>query len=416
MNSFHQNWNPSFSPENPSSTSTSFSKLAPVSRRALSEKICDPSRKSNSQTASWSMPMKIILCILCLFLWGCEKKQVAKKPVPKVEVAYPEKKAIEVINSYVGTVEPFLQVEIKAQVEGVLTGAYFKEGDQVSQDDLIFTIDSRPYYAQLHKAEGALAQSIANLRYAEDVAKRNAALAQEDYVSQLQYDQYITNVLTTKATIQENEAEIETAEINISYCNIRAPMNAVTGKIQLQVGNLIPNVGETPLVTLNQITPTYVYFSVPQKDLPRIMELHKKEKVQVKAYLNQSKTPNLGSLNLINNELNSQTGTVEMRGIFPNEEKKLWPGEFVDIAVVLNPNKETLLIPTDSIGSGQKGKYVYVIDEKDTAKLQWIQTGQEVGGMTEVIKGLTTADQVAVKGRVNLGDGVQVNVVEGEKQ
>ncbi|NGX60108.1 MAG: Multidrug resistance protein MdtA [Chlamydiae bacterium] len=356
--------------------------------------------------------MRILFLLpLLLLSSGCQKKPEPQKPTFQVIITKPLVQTVNLYNAYIGNVHPFLQVEIKAQVEGVLTGAFFKEGDEVKEGDLIFSIDSRPYVAQLQKAEGALAQSLANLRYAEDVAKRNARLAQEDYVSQVQYDEYITNVLTSKASIKENEADITTAKINISYCNIHAPMNSITGKIGLQVGNLIPNVGETPLVTLNQITPTYTYFSVPQKDLPQIMELHREKKLEVRAFLNGDyENPYTGTLDLIDNEVNTETGSILMRGIFQNEEKKLWPGEFIDVHLILGEQKNAILIPTEAIAQGQKGQYVFIIKENNTTELKWIKPGQRIGKMTIINKGVKPGDQVVLQGQVNLGTGTKVSI------
>ncbi|NGX46987.1 MAG: Multidrug resistance protein MdtA [Chlamydiae bacterium] len=357
--------------------------------------------------------MRILFLLPFLLLSGCHKKQELQKPVFQVEVTKPKVENVQLYNTYIGNVQPFLQVEIKAQVEGVLTGAYFKEGNEVEEGDLIFTIDSRPYVAALQKAEGALAQSVANLRYAQDVAKRNASLAQEDYVSKVQYDEYITNVLTYKASVKENEADIETAKINISYCNIHAPMNSVTGKIELQIGNLIRNAGETPLVTLNQVTPTYTYFSVPQKDLTQIMQLHREKKLGVHTFLNGDyKNPYCGTLDLINNEVNNQTGSILMRGVFPNEEKMLWPGEFVDVHLILGEKKNAILIPTEAITLGQKGKYIFTIKEDDTTELKWVETGQRINDMTIIEKGVEPGDRVVIEGQINLGDGTKVAIRE----
>jgi multidrug efflux system membrane fusion protein len=355
--------------------------------------------------------MRILFLIPLLFLSSCQKKPVEHKSPFQVEVTKPKVENVQLYNTYVGNVQPFLQVEVKAQVEGILTGAFFKEGDEVREGDLIFTIDSRPYVAQLQKAEGALAQSVANLRYAQDVAKRNTRLAQEEYISQEQYDEYITNVLTNKAAVKENEADIETAKINISYCNIHAPMNAVTGKIDLQVGNLIKNAGDTPLVTLNQITPTYTYFSVPQKDLTQVMKLHREKKLEVHAFLDGDyKHPHVGTLDLIDNQVNDQTGSIWMRGIFPNEEKILWPGEFVDVRLILGERKNAVLIPTDAIALGQKGKYVFVIIDNDIAELRWIQTGQRIDEMTIIEKGIEPGEFVVTQGQINLGNGTKVKI------
>lgn len=354
------------------------------------------------------------MILITLFCFGCHKASEQIKPPPKVHVVKPTIETVEIARSYVGQVQPFLQVEVKAQVEGVLTGAYFKEGNEVKEGDLIFTIDSRPFQAQLKKAEGALAQSLASLRYAEDVAKRNAPLVQEDFVSKVQYDEYVTNVLTYKAQIKENQADIETAKINIGYCNIHAPMNAITGIIRLQVGNLIPNDGPTPLVTLNQITPIYTYFSVPQKELAEIRKLHSEKTLPIRAYLEGRGEPIAGKLDLIDNQVNDQTGSIWMRGFFSNENKELWPGEFTDIKLVLGHRENALLIPTEAISFGQKGKYVFVIGKDDTTDIRWVETAERIGNMTVIEKGVGPDDQVVIKGQVNLGKGTKVVIQENK--
>ncbi|NGX38204.1 MAG: Multidrug resistance protein MdtA [Chlamydiae bacterium] len=354
-----------------------------------------------------------ILLLLALLLCSvsCHKKEEPKKPLFQVEVTKPKVEDITLYHSYVGHVEAYVQVDVTAQVEGVLTGYYFTEGMEVKQGDLIFSIDSRPYEAQLSKTEAALSHSIANLRYAEDVAKRNASLAQKDYVSQLEYDEYITNVMTSKATIKENEAEIDTAKINITYCNIHAPMNAVSGKLKIQVGNLIRNAGEEALVTLNQITPIYTYFSVPQKDLPHIMELHRKKALKVEAFLNGDESkPYCGDLDLIDNQVNDQTGSIWLRGVFANEEKLLWPGEFVDVNLMLEEKKNAILLPTNAITLGQKGKYVFILKSNQTVELRYIETGEAIGSMTLIEKGIEPGETVVTQGQINLTNGIQVKV------
>ncbi len=361
--------------------------------------------------------MRILTILALLLTVSCHKKETPKRPPPQVRVSKAVGEDTYLFNSYVGHVKALVQVEVQAQVEGVLTGYYFTEGQEVKKGDLLFTIDSRPYEAQLAKATGALAQSIANLRYAQDVVSRNTALAKQDYVSKLQYDQYITTVMTTEAEIEQNKAEIETAKINISYCNIHAPMNAVTGVLQINVGNLIKNAEETPLVTLNQITPTYAYFSVPQKDLPEIMSLQRKEALQVKAFLNGDyDKPFEGTLDLIDNQVNDKTGSIWLRGIFPNEDKMLWPGEFVDIQLIKELKKSAVLVPTEAVITGQKGKYLFVVKDGNAVEIRYVKTGQRIKGMTLIEKGVDAGEEVVIQGQINLINGSKVTVQKAKKQ
>jgi len=354
---------------------------------------------------------KIVLTGLLLLAVGCHKKEEVVKTIPQVEVTTPIVQDAQIYRRYVGHIEGTVEVEVQAQVEGELTGFYFTEGQEVKAGDLLFTIDSRPYEAQLSKAEGALAESIANLRYAEDVAKRNARLAQQDYVSKLQYDEYITNVLMSRASIEQTKADIETAKINISYCKIHAPMDGITGILQINVGNLIKNAGATPLTTLNKITPAYAYFAVPQRDLPEIMALHKKEPLTVKVILNGKETY-CGKLDLIDNQIDKTTGTIWLRGIFPNEEKELWPGEYVDVRLLLQVEKDALLLPTEAISLGQKGKFVFVVRSDDTVELRIVETGMRFDDQTLVTKGIRPGEKIVTKGQINLNPGTKVKIRE----
>lgn len=358
--------------------------------------------------------MRIAPFVLLLFFISCSKKTEEVKPSTfQVEVIKPTIKDVNLYKSYVGNVQPYVQVEIRAQVEGELTGYFFTEGQTVKAGQLLFTIDSRPYEAQLLKAEAALAQSLANLRYSEDVVSRNTKLARDDFVSQVQYDEYLTSVLNYKAQIKGNEADIKTAQINISYCNIHAPIDAVTGKLQIQVGNLIQYAGSTPLITLNQITPTYAYFSVPQKDLPNIMKLHREKPLKVSAFLENDYTePYDGALDLIDNQVNDQTGSIWLRGVFLNEEQMLWPGEFVDVRLYTKPVENALLVPTEAISIGQKGKYVFIIHSDMKAELRYVETGQRMDNMTLIKKGIEPGELVVTKGQINLGNGTLVTIKE----
>lgn len=354
--------------------------------------------------------MKVwIVTALLLTACACHKKEApAAKPIYYVEVTKAQAKNVTLFNHYVGHVQPYVQVEVQAQVEGMLTGYYFKEGDEVQPGDLIFTIDARPYEAQLSRTKAALSQSIANLRYSEEVVRRNEALAKDDFVSPLQYDQYKTEVLTSKAAIEVNQAEIEAAQVNLSYCTIYSPIRAVTGQLKIQVGNLIQNAGQT-LVLLNQITPTYVYFSVPQKDLTRIMQLANNQTLNIESYLGE-KVSESGTLDLIDNQINDKTGSIWLRGVFPNEKKTLWPGEFVDVKLFLEEKQNAILLPSEAVTLGQKGKYVYVVQQNKTVEVRIVQTGQRFGGEILIEKGVDADDLVVTQGQINLTNGAKVKI------
>ena len=258
--------------------------------------------------------------------------------------------------------EAYKTVQITSQIEGVLKNQLFMEGETVKQGDLLYVIDPRPYQATLQKAEAALSQTMASLKYDEDTVRRYAKLIQDDYVSQLDFEKYITNVMTDQASIKQNLADIENAKLNLEYCYIHAPMDAVAGNVKINVGNLIQNAGADPLVSLNQITPIYASFYVPEKDLPRIQSLQKTCPIQTQIFLNQDyDCPFEGTLTMIDNQVDENTGMILLKATLPNEDQILWPGEFIDVRVILGEEKDAVLIPCQAVQIGQNGAYVFIL-------------------------------------------------------
>lgn len=354
--------------------------------------------------------MKRLILILSLLLMACSKKAPPQAtPARKVVAAVPTVADTPRFKTYIGNAAARVSVDVRPQVEGVLTGYYFVEGQEVKQGDLLFTIDKRPYVAQLEKAQAALVGAMANLQIAQETAMRNAKLVQKEYVAQLQFDQYLTNVETAQAQIQASQADIDTANINITYCSIYAPVSGVIGQLQIDVGNLIQNGSSTPLTVLNAITPIYVTFSVPQNDLPEIMRLHRKSPLKVITYLGDENPEQFeGTLDLINNQVDTQTGSILMRGIFPNENKMLWPGEFTETRVILEVIKDALLIPTKAIKFTQKDTKIFVVKEDMTVELRTVVAGQRIGDQTVITSGLKAGEMVVNEGQINLAPGVKV--------
>ncbi len=346
------------------------------------------------------------LCLLLLV--ACSKPKAAPPPTPNVTIVQPSVADVPRYYTYPGHLAPSVQITVKSQVEGLLTGVFFTEGQEVKEGDLILTIDDRPYVAQLQRAEGMLAQSIANLKLAKETVDRNTKLAQADFVSKLQYDEYLTQVAVYEGSIQESQADIDTAKINISYCKIHSPIPALTGELQIDQGNLIENAGTTPLVLLNQITPIYAYFSAPQKDLPDIMRFNKKSPLKVQCLLGEQLFD--GTLDLINNQVDQQTGSILLRGLFPNEDKMMWAGEFVQCRLILESVKDALLIPSQAVALSESGDYVYVLKDDMTVDRRSVVLGQFYDDKVRVISGLAATDKVVLEGQINVAPGAKVQV------
>ncbi|MBI2743351.1 MAG: efflux RND transporter periplasmic adaptor subunit [Chlamydiales bacterium] len=359
------------------------------------------------------MKKTLIFSSLCLLsLTQCSKPPAQAPRLAPVAVVQPTQTDVALYKEYVGHVTPFVTVEVRSQIAGTIMAKYFTEGQLVKKDSPLLLIDDRPYIADLHKAEGALSRTIASLKFNEEKTHRYASLVQEEFVSQLDYDQYVTNVLEDKGTIKENLADIEIAKLNIGYCHINAPMDAIAGVLNVEVGNYVDKGGSNPLMVLNQVTPIYVDFYVPEKDLPQIQKLQRTGQLKTLAYLNEDLNSCFeGELTLINNQVDESTGTILLRATFPNAEMGLWPGEFANVRLILGVAKDAILLPTQSIQLGQQGHYVYVVKSDQTVELRPVELGQREEDNTIVLQGLQPQETVVLQGQINLYPGAKVAVV-----
>lgn len=345
---------------------------------------------------------------LLSLLIACSTPPPSPRPLPVVTIIQPVVKDVPLYYEYVGHIEANISVNVKAQVTGVMTAQYFVEGDDVKMGDLLLTIDPRPYQAALDKAEGELAQNLATLKQAKETAERYAKLVQQEYVSQLNFDQFVTDVYTAEAKAKQSKADVETAKLNLEYCYIHTPINAVTSVLQVKVGNYVGVGGDSSLLVLNQITPIKVSFYVPEKDLPHISTLQRQNSLKTIVFLEGK--PIEGKLNLINNAVDENTGTILLQAVFPNEDKRLWPGEFVDVRLILEIKKEALLIPNQAVQVGQEGAYIFVMKSDKTVEQRSVTIGQKEEELVIVENGLLPSETVILDGQINLYNGAQVAI------
>ncbi len=357
----------------------------------------------------------VIHFLILLSVIGCSKPPATTPPSYPVSVTKSIQRDTPLYTQYVGHIEAYTTVDLKSQIEGVLMAQHFENGAEVKKGDLLFTIDPRPYEANLAYAEATLALNIANLKLAENTAQRYARLVQEDYVSQLDYEQYLTQVAVNQASVKQSAANLENAKLNLEYCYIRAPMDAIAGNVPINVGNLIPNAGQTSLVTLNQVKPVYVSFYIPESDLPTVMDAFNSNLLEVIAYLNQDKEhPFLGNLSSIDNQVEENTGTIYLRATFPNEDKKLWPGEYSDIRLITGFKKNAILLPNEAIVIGADGPCIFVLKSNtNTVELRKIVVGQRQDNFTIIEKGVEAGETVVLAGQLNLYDGAKVEIKTG---
>jgi len=289
-----------------------------------------------------------------------------------------------------------------------MTGVYFQQGKEVKKNDLLFTIDPRPYQAALKKAQATLDQNLAKLALAEEKVKRYRTLANEEYYSQIDYETLQANFASSKAIVEQNKAEVESALINLNYCWIYAPIDGMMGLLEVDYGNLVTNNGST-LTTLNQMTPIYVTFSVPEFQLPKIQKYNRENPLKVvAAYEDFSGEVFEGELIMVNNSVNANTGMISLRAVFENTNRELWPGQFVRTRLLLYTQNNALIIPYTAVQLTQSGPVVFVVKSDNTVDQRPVQLGQRENEDVIILNGVNKGEKVVIEGQFNLFQGAKV--------
>lgn len=310
----------------------------------------------------------------------------------------------------IGTVEPYATVSIKSRVDGQVSDVHFREGQEVSKGDLLFAIDPRPFEAAVRQAQANLDRARAEAKNAEVEAQRLSKLLTEKIVSQDEYDQAQTRSASMLAMVKADEAAVDKSKLDIQYCYIRAPIDGRIGQILINQGNVVKS-DETTLAVVNQIRPIYVDFSVPQQELPEIRRRSAAGTLRVEAYLTkEQEQPILGELSFINNQVDTDTGTVLLKALFANDDEALWPGQFVDTVVRLSMQAKAVVVPSSAVQTGQQGQYVFSIGPDLTVELRTVRTGAVVGDEIVIEEGLKGGDRVVTDGQLQLAPGMTVEV------
>jgi multidrug efflux system membrane fusion protein len=361
-----------------------------------------------------------LICTLLSLLWmtGCGKPPAPPPKPHAVSVTKPLVRDVPYYVDYIGHMVAKTSVQVMSQASGTIVAQYYEEGQEVKQGDLLLVIDPRPYEANLAKARAVLAETLATLQYNEETTIRYAPLVQQDFISQLNYDQYVTNVLTSEAMLAQNKADVQSAQINLGYCYITAPMDCVTGKLQVKTGNYVDANANTELTLLNQIQPILVDFWVPETDLLTIQEKQRSGELKLIVYPDPAhKYAFCGELTLIDNQINTNTGAVLLEGTLPNEDKLLWPGHFVDVRLILAEKKGAILLPNEAVMVGQKGHFVYVVKPDSTVAAKNVKVGQRYDDKyTSIESGITPKDIVVTEGQLNLYPGTKVEITNDQAE
>lgn len=360
--------------------------------------------------------LALLCCLLMLLLSQCStgkegdsKRGQKAKPVVPVAIAKSSKKTVPVEIVATGHVEASATAEIRSQVTGILKSVHFKEGEEIKTGDLLFTIDPRPFAANLAKAEAGLAKSKAELDNARREAERYALAAQKGYVSLEQADQAATRVTTLTATVKSDQAAIDTARLELEYCSIRAPFAGRTGELTSDQGNLIKANGDNPMVTINQIRPVQAAFTIPGQHLQEVFRYRSSGELKVSAAVKDSPLPPIaGTLAFIDNTVDPTTGVIRIKASFANSEYRLWPGQLLDLRLRLTERTDCIVVPAQAVQIGQKGAYVYVVKDDGTVAYRPVDPGTLFQGEVVIEDGLQEGEPVVIDGQMQLADGVKV--------
>lgn len=365
------------------------------------------------QASSFFLAGLIALFLVC----SCSDKKQDSQNIKKdravpVIVAQVMEKAVPVQIMAIGNAEALETVSIKSRVGGELKRVHFREGQDVNQGDLLFTIDPDTYDAALKQAQANLARNMALLKKAEEDVKRYSDLVRKEYISQEQYDQSVTNVDALKAQIRADQAAIDNAQLQVGYCTIRAPISGRTGDLLADRGNMIKAQDDNKsLVVINQIQPIHVSFAVPEQNLGEIKKYAAAGKLKLKALISKDgQFSEDGTLTFIDNTVDKATGTIRMKGTFDNKERKLWPGQFVNLVLDLTVQSKAVVVPSQAVQTGIEGQYVYIIRPNLTAEARPVVLGRSFDGQTVIEKGLQAGENVVTDGQFQLVSGVKVQI------
>jgi multidrug efflux system membrane fusion protein len=338
-------------------------------------------------------------------------RQATQAPVP-VRVALVTRQDVPLQLRAIGNVEPFSSVSVRAQIEGQLAQVHFQEGQEVKQGALLFTIDPRPFEAALRQAEANLARDQAEASNAAVEATRRARLLEQGFVSRDEHDAAQTRAASLRATVKATEAAIENERLQLQYCYIRSPIDGRLGQLLVHEGNIV-KANDTTLAVVNQLRPVHVVFSVPEQELPAIRERASAEGLTVHVTVRGgSGGPIAGTLTFIDNTVNTSTGTVLLKGLFANDDEVLWPGQFVDVSLVLSIDRQAVVTPAEAIQTGQKGPFTFVVTPAHTVEVRPVVVGRTAGPVTVVAEGLAAGEQVVTDGHVRLAPGSKVEILE----
>lgn len=352
----------------------------------------------------------LALFLLCAACTAKKEKPKTKAPVP-VKVAQALQKDLPLQVKAIGNIEAYTTVAVKSQINGQIARVHFAEGSDVEKGALLISIDPEPFQAALSQCEATLAKDQSQARFAREQASRYEGLLKEGIVTHDQYDLLRSTAESLAATLVADRAAIKNARIQLGYCSIRSPISGRTGTVALHAGNLT-KANDLPIVTINQISPIYVTFSLPEKRLGEVKRAMAAGQLKIEALIpNEAGSSEIGSISFLDNAVNPATGTIKLKGLFGNKSRKLWPGQFTDVLITLASRKNAVVVPTQAIQTSQQGEFVYVVKGDKSVEMRPV-TSVAAGEETVIEKGLAAGESVVIDGQLRLTPGAIVETRE----
>jgi len=352
----------------------------------------------------------IVMCFAGYKLFFKKRPQTPVAHAVPVLVAKAVQKTMPVQINQIGTVEAIKSIIIYSRVMGQLKNIHFQEGQDVNREDMLFTIDPKPFEDKLRAAEAKYSQSLAQLQFNESQAKRYQFLFEKGAVSKADYENQITLAKTQEAIVKADKAELDNAKTNLSYCFIKAPVSGKTGQYGVREGTMVKE-NDTKLTVINQIAPVYVRFSVAEKELPVVRERLNKGhlKTLVSAPGLKEKTQE-GTLTFIDNTVDPQTGMILLKATFSNKDRLLWPGQFVNVTLKLFDEPDAIVVPNEAVQIAQDTYYTFVVKPDNKVEYRAIAVSRTIGNETVITKGIKPGEIVVTDGHLKLRDGFTVEI------
>jgi len=358
------------------------------------------------------IPILLTSLALALFSGACttQTAQTAPSLAAPVTVAKAVQKTVPIQLTAIGAGNAYSTVSIESQVNAKLLEVHFTQGQFVKKGDLLFTLDARPFQASLAQAQGTLDRDKAQLELDKVQATRYSKLFAAGVTPKEQFDQVQATSDAQAQAVRSDEAAVESARLQLQYCKITSPLDGVTGALQVYPGNLVKQNDLPVLVVINQVSPIFVDFSIPEQYLGVVKKYMAGGRLQVEATPYGDTKPEVGFLSFINNAVDANTGTIKLKANFANSDHRLWPGQFSTTSLRLADEENAIVVPSQAVQQGQQGDFVYVVTSEMTAETRPVKIARTIGGESVVAQGVKAGETVVTDGQLRLLPGIKVQI------